>query len=186
MRCFIAVNLSASLKREVAAAVKGLAAGNWDVKWVAADNLHITLRFLGTVADDTVERIMELLKTVASGHGSFAVPLRGVGVFPDRRKPRVVWIDIPDSGELTRLQAEVEEACVTIGFTKEDRPFSPHLTLGRIRSMDPKDREPFMRAVETLKDRDFGNIGVNKISLMKSELEPAGARYFIVAEYPLK
>ncbi len=183
MRCFVAINLEDSLKKEIGCVIRGLTEGRWDVKWVPAENLHITLKFLGDASDDSVQRVKEHLSGISKRHGPFEVKLYGVGVFPDKRRPRVVWIDLLDSGELIKLQEAVEISLITVGFTKEDRPFSPHLTIGRIRSLKAKDL--FIGAIETLKDKDFGNIGVNKISLMNSDLKPTGAQYSIVAEFPL-
>jgi 2'-5' RNA ligase len=109
---------------------------------------------------------------------------KGVGIFPDRRRPRVIWIDILESEKLIELQKEVEHSLSLIGFKEEDRPFSPHLTIGRARSSAGKDS--LLKAIETLKDRDFGNIGVNNVSLMKSDLRPGGAQYTTMAEFNLK
>ncbi len=183
MRCFVAVNIEDSLKKEIRSAIGDLTSGRWDVKWVPVENLHITLKFLGDAADDTVQRVKDCLARISKHHGHFEVKLQGVGVFPDRKRPRVVWIDLLNSEKLKKLQAEVEVSSVSIGFYKEDRSFSPHLTIGRIRAL--RDRDTFIRAIETLSDRDFGNIGVNKISFMKSDLKPTGAQYSIVAEFPL-
>lgn len=183
MRYFIAINLEGSLKKEVGCAIEGLKAGKWDVKWVPAENLHITLKFLGDASDNTVQRVKEHLAGISKCHGPFEVKLYGVGVFPDRRRPRVVWIDLLNSEELIKLQEEVETSIITIGFAREDRLFSPHLTIGRIRTL--RDSDSFISAIETLKDKDFGNIGVNKISLMNSDLKSTGAQYSIVAEFPL-
>jgi len=184
MRSFIAINLDDSLRNEIDRATAGLKSGNCDVKWVPPANLHITLKFLGEIPEDTVTELKETLLSIASHHESFAFNLKGVGIFPDKKRPRVIWIDLLESEKLIKLQKEVENSLLTIGFNKEDRPFSPHLTIGRIRSSAGK--ESLLRAVETLKDKDFGNIGVNKVSLMKSDLKPGGAQYTTIAEFALK
>lgn len=184
MRSFIAINLDDSLRSEIDRATVGLRSGKWDVKWVSVANLHITLKFLGEISEDALQGMGETLSSIASQHESFALKLKGVGVFPDKRRPRVIWIDILESEKLIKLQEQVEDNLVTIGFTKEDRRFSPHLTIGRIKSSAGK--ESLLKAVETLKDKDFGNIGVNKVSLMKSDLKPAGAQYTAIAEFYLK
>jgi 2'-5' RNA ligase len=184
MRSFIAINLDDSLRNEIDKATTSLRSGNWDVKWVAAANLHITLKFLGEISENTVAGLKERLLPIASHHESFAFRLKGVGIFPDKRRPRVIWIDILEPDRLVKLQEEVEHNLLTIGFKREDRPFSPHLTIGRVRSS--VDKESLLGAVETLKDKDFGNIGVNKVSLMKSDLKPGGAQYTPIAEFDLK
>ena len=184
MRSFIAINLDDSLRNEIDRATANLKSGKWDVKWVAAANLHITLKFLGEITEDSVAELKEVLPSIASHNESFALKFKGVGIFPDRKRPRVIWIDILESDKLIKLQEQVEENLLTVGFNREDRPFSPHLTIGRVRSSAGK--ESLLGAVETLKDRDFGNIGVNNISLMKSDLRPGGAQYTSIAEFSLK
>jgi len=184
MRSFIAINLDDSLRTEIDSATAELKSGNWDVKWVSPANLHITLKFLGEIPEDALQGIRDTLLSIAPRHESFAFKLKGVGIFPDKKRPRVIWIDLLESEKLIKLQKEVENSLLTIGFNKEDRPFSPHLTIGRVRSSGGK--ESLLRAVETLKDKDFGNIGVNKVSLMKSELKPGGAQYTTIAEFSLK
>jgi len=183
MRSFIAINLNDSLRNEIDRATADLKSGGWDVNWVPTANLHITLKFLGEVSDNTVAQIGETLSSNVSHHESFALHFKGVGIFPDKRRPRVIWIDILESEELVRLQKAVAHSLSTKGFQEEDRPFSPHLTIGRIRSS--RGKESLLRALETLKDKDFGNIGVNKISLMKSDLRPGGAQYAAIAEFNL-
>jgi 2'-5' RNA ligase len=184
MRSFVAINLDDSLRNEIDGATAGLKSGNWDVKWVSPANLHITLKFLGEIPEKSVTELKETLSSVVSRHESFVLKFRGVGVFPDKKRPRVIWIDILESDKLVKLQEEVENSLIPYGFEREDRSFSAHLTIGRIRSSGGK--ESLLRAMETLKERDFGNIEVNNVSLMKSDLKPAGAQYTTIAEFYLK
>jgi 2'-5' RNA ligase len=184
MRCFISVNLDEALKGEIHKAVERLRDEKADVKWVPAGNLHITLKFLGNADEETVARLEERLSPLAERHGSFRMSLHGMGLFPDRRRPRVVWIDLIDAGRLTEIQRDIEQTASSLGFEREDRPFSPHLTIGRIRS--PKGTSSLLGAIETLKDKDFGNIEVNAVSLMKSDLKPTGAQYTTLAEFHLR
>ncbi len=183
MRCFISINLGDSLKREIGSATGALRQGNWDVKWVSVENLHITLKFLGEVPEKLTEVIQQRLIGTSGRHIPFDLKLRSIGVFPDRKRPRVVWIDIVSPEELAKLQQAIEETLETLGFTREDRAFSPHLTIGRVRSL--RGRDFLLKAMEALKDIDFGNISVDRIYLMKSDLKPAGAQYSVIAEFPL-
>jgi 2'-5' RNA ligase len=183
MRCFIAINLDDSLRNEIDESTTGLKTGTWDVKWVPSENLHVTLKFLGETPEDRLKEIHEKLQEISSRHEPCHLHLHSVGLFPDKKRPRVVWIDMEDSEGLIKLQEDVEESFVSIGFKNDIRHFSPHLTIGRVRSLKGKDS--LLREMEKLRDKDFGNIGVNKISLMKSELRPTGARYTMVAEYHL-
>lgn len=184
MRCFIAIDLDDSLKNEIDNATIGLRTGDWDVKWVPAENLHLTLKFLGETPEDSIYGLKEKLSMITAHNDPLEVHLHGIGIFPDKKRPRVVWIDLIDSEGLKTLQEKVEESALSLGFIGELRSFSPHLTIGRIRSS--KGKEQLLRTIDTLKDKDFGNISVNKISLMKSELKPAGAQYTTLAEFYLK
>jgi RNA 2',3'-cyclic 3'-phosphodiesterase len=183
IRCFVAINLDERLKRDLYHATEELRDMQCDVKWIPMENVHITLKFLGDTPEEFIPKIGERLAAVSGTHTPFSMKLHGAGVFPDRRRPRVVWIDILDSDELTKLQKKVEESLVFIGFKEDNRPFTPHLTIGRVRS--PKGNASLVRMVETLKENDFGIIKVEKISLMKSDLKPSAAQYTSVAEYYL-
>lgn len=184
MRCFISINLDDDLKREIETATETLRKTRSDVKWVTVENLHITLKFLGEIHDDLIPAVKERLSQVSLSHAPSEIKLHGAGIFPDSKRPRVIWLGMKDSDRLKKLQADIEDSMATLGFEKEGRGFSPHLTIGRVRSMMGKD--PLVRAVGTLKDKDFGNIEVKRVSLMKSELRPAGAQYAPVAEFDLK
>lgn len=184
MRCFIAMNLDDSLKEEINKTIQGLRGRDWDVRWVPAENLHVTLKFLGDTSEEQVLEIKERLSAIAVKTDSFNLGLYGVGIFPDRKRPRVVWIDLIDSEGFIKLQELVEDSMASLGFKMDNRPFSPHLTIGRIRS--PRGKDALLRRIDSLKDKDFGNIGVDRISLMKSDLKPTGAQYTTLADFQLK
>jgi 2'-5' RNA ligase len=183
MRCFIAINLNESIRNEIASAIEGLSSWMWDVKWVPAENLHVTLRFLGEMSDTLADRIRGELAEIAKRHGCLDLSFRGAGVFPDMKRPRVIWIDLFHGPELNILKEEIDNSLVSCGIQRENRQFSPHLTIGRVRSL--RGKEFLLEAVEALKDKDFGNIRADKVSLMKSDLKPAGAQYSVIAEFPL-
>jgi len=184
MRCFIAIILDDLVRRAIDSAMVGLRSGKWDVKWVRAENLHITLKFLGEITADLAEKVTEVLSGITKNFASFDLGFRSIGMFPHEKSPRVVWIGIDHPEECTRLQLIIEENLLTVGFNKDNRPFSPHLTIGRVRSMRSKDS--LVGAMVAIKERDFGNISVDSIYLMKSELKPAGAQYSVITEFPLK
>lgn len=183
MRCFVAINLGDFLKKEIGSVIAGLNSGNWDVRWVPADNLHITIKFLGEISEDLAEKFKGKLSEVSGRHRPFEIIFCGVGVFPDRKRPRVVWIDLRYPIEMNKLHEDVEHSLISIGLKSEIRKFSPHLTIGRVRSFQGMDS--LLAALEGLKDRDFGNIEVGRIFLMKSDLKPAGAQYSVMTEFPL-
>lgn len=184
IRCFIAVNIDDALKDEIGKSISGIKTDKWDVKWVPSQNLHITLKFLGSITEDSIKEISERLSLVSSSNNQFSIRFFGAGIFPDIKRPRVVWIDIINHDNLKKLQEKVEVSLATIGFERDNKLFSPHLTVGRLRSF--RGRDALLKEIETLKNKDFGNIEVKKISLMRSDLKPVGAQYSVLAEFPLK
>lgn len=184
IRSFISINLNDALKKEINNLLMDLKKYNFDVKWVPAENLHITLKFLGHIPEETIEKVKERLYNIVFSFKPFRLRFNGMGFFPDKKRPRVIWINISDSDVLKILQEAIEEKLKEIGFAKEERGFSPHLTIGRIRSL--RDRERLVELVETIKDREFGIIDVDRVSLMKSDLRPGGAQYSVIAEFLMK
>lgn len=184
IRSFISIDIDEALRKEIDDTIIDLRKQDLDVKWVPVKNLHVTLKFLGHISEESIERVKEKLYNIASIFKPFRLRFSGTGVFPDKRRPRVIWIDISDSEALKNLQEMIEERLTEIGFKREDRGFSPHLTIGRVRSL--RDRERLIGLIEALKDREFGIIDIDRIFLMKSDLRPGGAQYSVIEEFPLK
>ncbi len=155
-----------------------------DVKWVRPESIHLTLKFLSDIKEKDVDSIAKLIEGTCKKHTVFNLEIKGTGVFPNMRSPRVIWIGVDGTSSIIRIQKEIEDGMASLGFEKENRSFSPHLTLGRFRSLWGK--EALMEKIETYKDGEFGSMDVNSISLMKSELSPAGAKYTRVAEIALR
>ncbi len=175
VRCFIAIELPPALKEEIAIRTEKVRRSGADARWVRADNLHLTLKFLGSVPEESLEEIKSALAGAARSHEGFRLRFRGAGVFPGRSRPRVVWIDVEDSGRLLALQKDIEEAMAALGYEAEDRPFSEHLTIGRLKS--PKRRDILLRELDALAVEDFGELEVAEVALMRSTLRPGGAEY---------
>ncbi len=183
LRCFIAIEFPEELKNNIDTYIEQLKATRADVKWVLSKNLHLTLKFLGGTPEYLLVEINKRLLSIAKLHNSFYIQIFGAGVFPNIKHPRVVWLGIQDSEEIIKLQQDIDESIAEFGFEREDRPFKPHLTIGRVRSM--KNRDMMIKELATLKDVDFGKIEVRYISVMKSELKPGGAEYFRLSEIPI-
>lgn len=175
LRCFVAIELPAELKETIGERTGGLRASCRGVKWVPPKNLHLTLKFLGYTAESLIPEIQEMLREAASAHRAFGIVFRGAGVFPDLRRPRVVWVGVEDSHAIIALQRDVEQSLSALGFAPEGRPYSPHLTLGRVKS--PQHMGALKKEIEALKDAGFGSMEVDGISLMKSDLKPSGAEH---------
>jgi 2'-5' RNA ligase len=183
LRCFIAIELPDALKGEIASRTEGARNCGADAKWVKTENLHLTLKFLGNTSEELMPDIKDALAGAVAGHKSFAIRFKGAGVFPDRKRPRVIWVGIEDSGSLVALQKEVEEAMAAQGFEVEGRAYSPHLTIGRLKS--PRRRDLLLKELDTLGGEEFGSIEVTEISMMKSTLKPSGAEYSRLFSVPL-
>jgi 2'-5' RNA ligase len=183
LRCFIAVDIPVQIKSDIGDLIAVLKKYNADVKWAVHENLHVTLKFLGKTPEDLLPKMVELLSEVVLSYKPFCITIYGIGVFPNTKYPRVIWVGIEDSGLLKKLQEDVENAMTSIGFKKEEREFRPHLTLGRVRSQ--KEMANIIHELDALQTRDFGSAEINSIELMQSELRPTGAQYSCLQEIPL-
>ena len=152
------------------------------MSWVRAENLHLTLRFLGEIDSVALERAREAVVAAAAGVEPFAVSLRGLCGFPPGRPPRVLWASVAAGGAgLEALYARLEGALIERGLPGENRAFHPHVTLARVR--DARGGGVLARVLG--EGPAFGEVRVAALHLMRSELDPRGARYRIVAEAPL-
>ena len=184
MRLFVAVNLPPEERRRAWEAALPLRAAHLPVRWAAEETLHLTLRFLGEVEPERVEPIGEALAGAVCGLRPFAVGLGGVGAFPSLTKPRVVWVGIERHPALELLANDVELALMGLSFEPELRPFSPHLTLGRV------ERSARMEAFRDLPRLAAaigyeGTTSVESVDLMQSTLGPHGATYTVLTRAPL-
>lgn len=183
MRLFIAIVPPARIRERLASAREALRQTGADVKWVETENIHITLKFLGNVDASRLTSIQETLSQAAAPYRPFRLGFKGCGVFPNRRRPRVVWIDtLGDVDMLRALQADVELAFEPLGFAREARGFSPHVTLGRARSDSGAAR--LVEKLTSLEKQEFGTMDVVTVSLMESQLSRQGPIYRHVHDVP--
>jgi 2'-5' RNA ligase len=179
LRCFVAVNLEGRPKEAVAGQVRALAAKVGGVKWVTMENLHLTLKFLGQIAVETAPRLREVLEEAVAVHPPFEVRFAGLGAFPHPARARVIWVGMCSGAlEMARIQTVVEDACGRLGFQPEGRPFAPHLTIGRVKFA--KNPRALADALAEAGQRDYGEMLVQGIHLMRSELFPSGPKYSIL------
>lgn len=154
-----------------------------DVRWVPANNMHVTVKFLGSCEDNLPEKILSVLSSALSNFNSFHFKLGMLGGFPALKRARVFWMGMAEGGDTMReLASLVEEALVPLGFKKEDRDFHPHVTLARL-------KKPFdlteIAAGQDLENLKKSLIKVKYLTLFKSTLTPKGAIYDVLAEIPL-
>jgi 2'-5' RNA ligase len=180
VRSFIAIELPEEAKSGLGKLRKELERNEQTfVKWVNPEGIHLTLKFLGNIPFKQVAEITEAMEGAAQGISPFYLEISGLGAFPNLKQPRVLWVGI--SGELDKLlglQRNIDSALSPLGFTKEERPFVPHLTLARIRERaSPGERRAFGELVVSTSFEDKYHIAADAINLMRSQLTPAGAIY---------
>jgi 2'-5' RNA ligase len=183
VRAFIAIDLDPGLKAAVQDLIRTLEATRAEVRWTKPGGYHLTLKFLGEIDDALLEQVTAVLAAAASRHKSFPLSLRGTGAFPGERNPRVLWLGIEAGPELAAFQKDLEAALEPEGFPREDRPFRPHLTLGRVKGRDRLDKA--MAELAKHAEADLGSMTAVKVALFESRLRPDGAEYHIVSEAAL-
>jgi len=170
------------VRQQLSAAAERLRRHATDVAWVAPGNLHITLKFLGHVDEARVPALTSALRAALADRRAFDVAVRGLGAFPSPTRPRVLWAGLEDAtGGMTALAERVDACCGRLGFPSETRAFAAHVTLGRVREAR---RQPAL-AEALARPADFGGVRVDRVSLMRSELSPHGARYSELFAAPL-
>lgn len=184
MRTFVAIKLPDEIKELLKSVQTTLDRGFRGVSWTRPESIHLTLKFLGEIDDRKVGEATAALEGAAKGIGPFSLELEGVGSFPNARNPRVVWAGIKTSPELIVLQQAIEKNLQAIGFEAEERPFTPHLTLCRIKT--PDDGRALGRLIAETKPQASMAFEVSSFAFMKSVLKPTGAIYTPIQEFALK
>lgn len=188
MRVFVAFDLSIRtvenlvlLQEDLQKPVAQLGA---KARWTDAANIHLTLKFIGEVERSLVFRVREVLGEVARRHPLFDTETVGTGCFPNYRTPRIIWAGSGAGAEVIgRLQADVEGQLGELGIPKEDRPFFPHVTIGRVQTR--KNRVDLEPVLTPYRDTAFGSSQVKDIALYESQLNPSGVVYRVIERFPL-
>ncbi len=189
IRSFIAVELPEDIKKELKRVQTELALDGYSfVKSVSPEGIHLTLKFLGGVPANKIKDIVVVMEQASQGVKPFELQLQEIGAFPNFRRPRVLWVGIKgDVDKLIAWQQRLDNGLVPLGFAKENRPFTPHLTLARVReTCSPADRLRLGEAVSNSQVQVDYKFTVNSLSLMRSQLLPAGAVYSLQAEVKLE
>lgn len=183
-RAFVAIDLPDSVRSSLAAAQQTLKSYGFRVKWVRPQSIHLTLKFLGNIEVAQADAVVDAMTQAAKGCATMALAPSGLGVFPNARRPRVLWVGI--GGQLDRLkdlQQALEAQLADVGFPKESRPFKGHLTLGRVKGKIAAPR--LQAALADLGTFEADSFEANQIILFKSQLQSSGAVYTKVAEVNL-
>ena len=183
LRTFIAIPLPEAIQTEVGKVLSDLRKVDAAVRWVPARNLHLTLKFLGDVEEARLEDLFLGIQKATEGIEPFQIALRGLGAFPNARRPRVLWIGLDYPETMQKLYQNIEEELFLLKFPREKRKFSPHLTIGRVKAQ--RGMEALMPVVERT---IFGpeTVEVDRVVAMKSDLRPTGAVYSPLKEFALK
>jgi 2'-5' RNA ligase len=183
IRAFIAVNLAASVIEEIAKVRSALQEAKGDIRWTRIEGLHLTLKFLGDIARSQVEPVLAVVREALQHQPPLQMSAQGLGAFPNLRRPRVVWVGLSGRG-LKELSDSIETTLMQLDFPPEDRDFTPHLTLGRVRSL--RGWERVLSVVKEYEQTYFGESTINQIILYQSELRSEGAVYSPLGSIPLR
>lgn len=184
MRTFIAIELDDAIRQRLAAAQDRLRAAGCNVRWVKPEQMHLTLKFLGEIEEEAVDGVAAAMAAAAAGGKPFALTLAGLGAFPPRGAPRVVWAGAEEpSGTLAALHKRLEHQLARLGFERERRAYRPHLTLGRVK--DPRGREQLRALIGEGAGEAFGTQAAGGLVHFRSVLSPQGATYTPLHRQPL-
>lgn len=176
MRIFIALDLGIRVVTVLEELIDSLRRQGGNIKWVKPSTLHLTLKFFGETPSEQLPQIKYGMQLATSQQPAFTFQIRGTGAFPtESRKPRVLWVGIKAQPALRLLHQELENELFKLGFPREKRPFSPHLSIGRVKSAT--DLRPVLSELERRVDTDFGTVQADRLILFKSTLKPTGAEY---------
>jgi RNA 2',3'-cyclic 3'-phosphodiesterase len=188
LRAFIAIEIPREIREAVGKAMAPLQKGIGSiVRWVPVENMHLTLKFLGDVSSTNVEMLSEMLLAEANLFHCFDLRLSGLGSFPTLKRPRVIYIGIQAPVTLEALQRGIESASRRLGYESEERGFSPHLTIGRVKqNVTGTEQQTIRRALEEIRIDLLGTARVDSVHLYKSDLKPTGSVYTRLYSAPLK
>lgn len=185
LRTFIAVDIGKTIRDRAVALQEKLAEAGSAVKWVEPENLHVTLLFLGEVDDRDVPAVCRVVAEQTLEHPSFRLSIERVGCFPNLRRPRILWIGVgAGTQELCAVHDSLEPPLLELGcYRREERKYTPHITLGRVKSDRPADK--LAAALAQHAGWQGGEITVNEILVMSSELTPRGPNYTVLSRAKL-
>jgi 2'-5' RNA ligase len=181
MRLFVALEIPSEVRKNLASLIESLRAVSPQTRWVRPENLHVTLKFIGEVPEAKLSVIRGALASVRSEQ-PVTLDFRGLGFFPNEKHPRVFWAGIEASPDLKTLAAEIDGATEKLGIPREQRPFSPHLTVARFEP--PRLPEKLRAAIQENAGREFGSLRTTQFHLIESKLKSSGAEYTTVESFP--
>jgi RNA 2',3'-cyclic 3'-phosphodiesterase len=182
IRAFLAIRPTDEVIDRLTEVQSELAEGGGDVRWVSPQTMHLTIQFLGEVQESEVPEIERGLRQGLSTLSPFDIECRGLGVFPNQKRPRVVWVGLHGAG-IGALAESTEIVLAPLGFPPQERELTPHITLGRVRSA--RGWDGLARLLKASGDRSFGLSRIDRITLYRSQLRPDGAVYTPLVTFSL-
>ncbi|MCS7253767.1 MAG: RNA 2',3'-cyclic phosphodiesterase [Armatimonadota bacterium] len=183
VRSFIAIEFPEDVRERIGNVIAEAAKHGGAIKWVEIHNLHLTLKFLGNVHKEDIPKVSLRLDAVAKKFIPLEFEVAGVGGFPSLRRPRVLWVGVVATEELLNLQRCIENEMFKLGIPREERPFHPHITIGRVKST--RGLSSTLEALEKFEREQFGRVLVSHITLMRSDLLPSGPVYTPISRHEL-
>ena len=175
VRTFVAVDLSPAVKAQLGRIIGQLRPLGSMIRWVRPEGLHLTLKFLGEISQERLTMVYQAVERGVEGISPFSFILAQMGGFPNLRRPRVIWVGVSRGREpLKKLQEQVEAQLAECGFPKEKRSFSPHLTIGRVKSL--RGIQPLLERLPSI-SLESDETSVTAVKVMRSRLKPTGAEY---------
>ncbi len=188
LRAFIAVEIPSLLQHTIQESTARLrkTLGDDLIRWVPPQNVHLTLKFLGDISFSNLDLIEQMLTAEAAQHPCFEMQMEGIGSFPNPRRPRVIWVGLHAPAALESLQRSVESAATRLGYATDEKSFSPHLTIGRVKqNLSVPEIQRIRATLEKTKIGLLGVVHVDAVHLFKSELQPSGSVYTRLFSAPI-
>lgn len=189
LRAFIAIDLPLPLQDAIEKKTARLrqTLGDDLVRWIPTQNMHLTLKFMGNITAAHVDFIKHLITRAADSHPPFDLQIGGLGSFPNSKLPRILWAGMRAPADLASLQKNIEAGASRLGYERDERPFHPHLTLGRVRqNIDPAGLQRVRAALDRIQIDNIGSARIDSVHLYRSELHSSGSVYTKLFSAPLK
>ncbi len=188
LRAFIAIDIPTEIKQAISNQTASLRKESGHAaRWVAIENIHLTLKFFGEISSDNQELLAQSLRADCARTAPFTVSAEKLGCFPNSRRPRVIWIGLSIPPELNRLQRQIEASAARLGYAPDDKPFSPHLTIARAREQaTPAEIQVLRGLLEKTTIASLGTFTTREVHLYKSDLKPDGPVYTRLATAQLE
>ena len=189
LRSFLAIEIPPSIQGAISSQIESIKRNfpKPAIRWVTTGNIHLTLKFLGEASPRSLDQIASSVESEINQIKPFSIPFSEAGVFPNARKPRIIWIGLNNSKELDSIHKLIESVTISLGFQREERPFSPHITLGRVNDFFPAtELGKLLTEIRSIDISLIENLEVKSVTIFKSDLQPKGPVYISTHSISLK